>query len=114
MRWKDDDPPADDINIARLRAKYYGAKYIIHRPFLYYALHDFRGEFTEQHKKESQRGNDDEYFKKTPLSSDLRFHELLRSCRLCVNAAIQSTLAFDGVITKRRLVVTNIFGTAHA
>lgn len=40
MRWKDYDPPSKDINVARMRAKYYGARYIIHRPLLYYALHN--------------------------------------------------------------------------
>lgn len=39
MRWKDYDPPSNDINVARMRAKYYGARYIIHRPLLYHALH---------------------------------------------------------------------------
>lgn len=39
MRWKDYDPPSKDINVARMRAKYYGARYIIHRPLLYHALH---------------------------------------------------------------------------
>lgn len=40
MRWKDSDPPSKDINAARMRAKYYGARYIIHRPLLYHALHN--------------------------------------------------------------------------
>lgn len=43
MKWKDDEEPASDINTARLRAKYYGARYIIHRPLLYHALHHFKG-----------------------------------------------------------------------
>ena len=43
MKWKDEEEPANDINTARLRAKYYGARYIIHRPLLYHALHHFKG-----------------------------------------------------------------------
>lgn len=39
IQWKDHDQPLKDINVARMRAKYYGACYIIHRPLLYYALH---------------------------------------------------------------------------
>ena len=39
MKWKDTDPPSEDINVARMRAKYYGARYIIYRPLLYQALH---------------------------------------------------------------------------
>ena len=36
--WSDDDHQSENVNVARMRAKYYGAKYIIHRPVLYYAL----------------------------------------------------------------------------
>ncbi|EHA18725.1 hypothetical protein ASPNIDRAFT_119094 [Aspergillus niger ATCC 1015] len=39
MTWKDTDPPSPDINVAHMRAKYYSAQYLIHRPLLYYALH---------------------------------------------------------------------------
>jgi hypothetical protein len=39
LRWEDGEPPPADINAARLRAKYYGARYIIHRPFVHHALH---------------------------------------------------------------------------
>lgn len=42
LRWDDSEPPSTDINAARLRAKYYGARYIIHRPFIYHALHKRR------------------------------------------------------------------------
>lgn len=42
MQWEDTDPPSKDINVARLRAKYYELCYIIHRPLLYHALHTFR------------------------------------------------------------------------
>jgi hypothetical protein len=39
LRWNDHDPPPDDINHARLRAKYWGCRYIIYRPFVHHALH---------------------------------------------------------------------------
>ncbi|KAJ5848937.1 hypothetical protein N7534_008255 [Penicillium rubens] len=39
MQWDESDPPANEINAARMRAKYYGARYIIHRPLLYHVLH---------------------------------------------------------------------------
>lgn len=38
LQWDDNEEPAMDINNARLRAKYYGARYIIMRPFVYEAL----------------------------------------------------------------------------
>ena len=45
----------------------------------------------------------------------LEREKVLNSCRTCVEMAIKSTLAFDGVQNHRqRLIVTNIFGTAHA
>src|SRR5690606_8689387 len=39
LRWDESDPPSSDINAARLRAKYFGARYIIHRPFVYLRMH---------------------------------------------------------------------------
>jgi hypothetical protein len=38
--------------------------------------------------------------------------KLRRACKVCIESAILSTVAFDGI--PDRLVVTNIFGTAHA
>jgi hypothetical protein len=41
MKWKDTAPPSNNINVTRMRerSKYYGARYIIHRPLLFHALH---------------------------------------------------------------------------
>ena len=91
MQWDESDPPANEINAARMRAKYYGARYIIHRPLLYDALH-------WQEPKV--------HFHELP-------EELRAACMICIESAIKSTEAFDGV-GGPRLVVTNIFGTAHA
>lgn len=38
IQWKEEEEPASHINAARLRAKFYGILYLIHRPFLQYAL----------------------------------------------------------------------------
>jgi hypothetical protein len=136
MRWNDNDPPSPDINHARMRAKYWGARYIIHRPVLFHALHflgpnasgsavdspaGLAGSHTSPSLTHGQRATD-----MTRISSDLgtlqgsngahSYRDLppkiRRACGLCVQSAIQSTIAFDGV--KGRPVVTNIFGTAHA
>lgn len=40
MQWNDTEEPANEINAARMRAKYYGSRYIIHRPLFYHALHN--------------------------------------------------------------------------
>lgn len=88
LRWEAEEPPATDINAARLRAKYFGARYIIHRPFVYHALHQPDGAVNE---------------------------DLLRNCRTCIDAAIQSTQAFHAFDPDHtRPVITNVFGTAHA
>ena len=115
LRWSDDDPLIDDINIARMRAKYYGARYILHRPVLYHCLQQFpppdgqsasvsdmdSGDQTPGRSSNGGRSLD-------TLSQDHR-----RACEMCISSAILSTKAFDGV-PGGRPVVTNIFGTGHA
>ncbi|KAL2872284.1 putative C6 finger domain protein [Aspergillus lucknowensis] len=139
MKWHDKDPPSTDINVARMRAKYYGARYIIHRPLLYHALHYCGpkadpgsvdsptgfGESASKSQKVSPAYDQQQASVMTRIQSDLgnnqgtnvsRYRDLpqrLRiSCKLCVDSAILSTEAFDRV--EGRPVVTNIFGTAHA
>ncbi|CEL01496.1 hypothetical protein ASPCAL01078 [Aspergillus calidoustus] len=131
MRWHDKDLPSTDINVARMRAKYYGARYIIHRPLLYHALH-YMGPKTSDSPAvlgaPSTSPYDQPAVDMTRISSDLgggprldqkrvqTYRELPQkfrhSCKTCVDAAIASTEAFDRV--QGRPVVTNIFGTAHA
>lgn len=145
MRWEDSDPPAKDINTARMRGKYYGAKYLIHRPLLHHALHPMapkprnpvpasspaqstvsssqsqvspslshvhQAEKVERYTSEMgppvrTPSNDPQ----PPLLSDLE-PKVFDACMVCINAAMNSTVAFDGV--EGRPIVTNIFGTAHA
>lgn len=116
LRWKDDDPPAEDINVARLRAKYYGARYIIHRPVLYHYLEMFpppgkqdpwsSPADSQSNRKTFSVGANETPFSQMPLDNQ-------KACKTCVESAISSTKAFDGV-KGGRPVVTNIFGTAHA
>jgi hypothetical protein len=156
MNWKDTDPPASDINAARMRAKYYGARYIIHRPLLYHALHYGQtgariGALSKSSAVDSPTGSasnsqaqqmspsmthasgrtSSAHMQRmlsdagsapgssfpngwTPPTVILRElpSKLRRACKVCVESAILSTEAFDGV--EDRLIVTNIFGTAHA
>ncbi|CAG8904335.1 unnamed protein product [Penicillium nalgiovense] len=143
MQWDESDPPANEINAARMRAKYYGARYIIHRPLLYHVLH--YGHTGARAGPISQNSMESPAFQQLPpsmlhssarapsMSSDMgstpaaistdwqppevRLHELPKklksACHICISSAIKSTEAFDGV-GGHRLVVTNIFGTAHA
>lgn len=155
MKWKDSDPPATDINAARMRAKYYGARYIIHRPLLYHALHygqtgarvDSVGQGSVDSPTGSANNSQTQQMSPsmthhghrstgmsrmmsdmgttpgnpssfpngwTPPTVNLRDlpYKLRRACKVCVDSAVLSTEAFDGI--EDRLVVTNIFGTAHA
>ncbi|KAG2411767.1 hypothetical protein HFD88_009323 [Aspergillus terreus] len=160
MKWKDSDPPSKDINVARMRAKYYGARYIIHRPLLYHALHyatqpgananpNARASSidtptapavgTVASGSKSQQVSPSMTHSQSAtgmarLSSDAgaarnppppnptpgqgpsTYRELptklRRACKVCIESAIMSTEAFDGI--EGRPIVTNIFGTAHA
>ncbi|GAB1209616.1 hypothetical protein APSETT445_008397 [Aspergillus pseudonomiae] len=142
MKWKDTDPPSEEINVARMRAKYYGARYIIHRPLLYHALHYYgqlglrassdgpSTQATAMTASKSQQispsmNHSQGATNMARLSSDIGptsgftgiAHrdlptKLRRACKVCIDSAILSTVAFDGI--KGRPVVTNIFGTAHA
>ncbi|KAJ6117937.1 hypothetical protein N7523_005688 [Penicillium sp. IBT 18751x] len=148
ISWDDREPPAQEINAARMRAKYYGARYIIYRPLLYHALHygltgaetsvDFPAgsvnysqpqqmTLSTAHAGQRVRGKsrimnkighpptEDSFAQNwSPPTVALRElpQKLRHACKVCIESAILSTEAFDGI--PDRLVVTNIFGTAHA
>ncbi|EEH07746.1 C6 zinc finger domain-containing protein [Histoplasma capsulatum G186AR] len=148
MRWEESDPPSNNIIIARMRGKYYGCRYIIHRPLLHHALHPMSkylpgaansiAPSSPSNMSSSQSQASPPSAHPALLSQNMeRFpndmgppsrpgmlpdHQQLslksldskvrKACQACIDAAIQSTIAFDGV--QGRPVVTNIFGTAHA
>jgi hypothetical protein len=122
IRWDDRNHQTSDILDARLRAKYYGTLYIINRPLLEYALHRMPGEITAETKEKVLA------YRNTPRNassdqiqltvSDL---EVYHACVDCIEAARRSTTVLDGIIfdqhsseLRKRLIVTNIVGTAHA
>lgn len=117
LKWDDAGPPSSNILLARLRAGYWEARYVVNRPFLDYALHIMpyvrEGHSVEDasldaygHSREASvvhvfgaiRSMDDE--------------EVQAGCRRCIEAVMQSTVALDGVVG--RLIETNIHCTAHA
>ena len=115
--WDDRDHEHSNINVARMRGKYYGAKYIIWRPILRYELTQALENTTRKHLSDSPVGPDQGSEVTSPSTPGLRdaSHirpDLLHGASKCIEAAIRSTTSFDKV--PRRLVVTNIFGTAHA
>jgi hypothetical protein len=117
LQWSDHDPPANNILDARLRGKYWGTLYIITRPLLNWAL---------QYAKEPSIAQKEEIMlnEGTPTTNwtiDIDSMEVMRTCKMCVFAAKQSTKAFDGLMgfgadgqPTKRPIVTNIFGTSHA
>ena len=117
LKWEDTDLPPADILDARLRAKYWEARYICNRPFLDYALHIMPhtkdGQSIESVAVDSQGNPRDKaeihVFKAIELMGE---HEICEASKRCVDAAMHSTVAFDGV--PYRLIVTNIHDTAHA
>ncbi|RMZ92572.1 hypothetical protein DV736_g180, partial [Chaetothyriales sp. CBS 134916] len=132
--WDDDKHESADINVARMRAKYYGGKYIIHRPCLQWLLTDSVPVIPgSQHSGSPYRTQASPPFGsmlqpgysppgKGPAGTEMgppekvadgRSHpRVLESAKQCVEAAIRSTTAFDSV--PPRPIITNIFGTAHA
>ncbi|KAF1963539.1 hypothetical protein CC80DRAFT_8306 [Byssothecium circinans] len=131
LAWTDIDPPSVNLNVARLRAKVHGALYMIWRPCLWAAIQKFdqpRGTvaspFSNPSPATSSTGPG------TPrdvMDPNSRHHALLLASHECIQAAIQSTVAFDRVgaeedspwnnfvsTRKVRLILTNIVGTLHA
>lgn len=136
MDWIDEEHESSDINQARMRAKYYGARYIINRPALLYVLKmAYKESVTPQshpsesplgggynsghtspainHQNNSLSGRKYTDMRPPPRSIDQVEDWMIQACYRCVSAAIKSTTAFDNV-KGGRLIITNILGTAHA
>ncbi|KAF2819543.1 C6 zinc finger domain-containing protein [Ophiobolus disseminans] len=137
LAWKDGDPPATDLNIARLRAKYYGGLYMMLRPYLRIATHVI--EYPPSHQSANRQAHWSHHNSpaatgeaSTPSSRQMvdlseTQEKIVEVACQCIESAIQSTIAFDRVgapddspyedyrsTRTTRLVLTNIFGTLHA
>lgn len=132
--WDDDDHQSEHINMARMRAKYYGARYIINRPLLHYCLRLPAPSQNSSLKYSDSPQTSDPMALQSPVQHGYspsarvrRYSEMgppsrmengeipedvLKGAARCVEAAIRSTTSFDKV--PKRLIITNIFGTAHA
>ena len=122
--WDDDDHQSTNINVARMRAKYYGAKYIINRPALHYLLRvvgvqpptpNIKQSDSPQAQSGSPAGRARRSSGMPPpgRTADIVLEaDILPHARKCVDAAIRSTTAFDAI--SGRLIITNVFGTLHA
>jgi hypothetical protein len=123
LSWRETDPPAKNILGARLRAKYYGAEVITYRSFVLKLLVDTAA----KSPKSTTVGIIQEYksnivdlpsggaITRTTRSEDIDPKVWIYAER-CITALINSTTAFYqlGDPGRDRLIVTNIWGTAHA
>jgi hypothetical protein len=121
IRWdQEDERLASDINGARLRGKYYGAAYIITRPYLHAALYQMKPEDLARvdWNKHSEARTDNAYDTLPALrySWPHEVDQIIWACKQCIDAAINSTVAFDNyaAFPQKRPRVTNIHGTAAA
>ncbi|KAH9906842.1 hypothetical protein F4778DRAFT_600477 [Xylariomycetidae sp. FL2044] len=106
-RWKDEDPPADNILAARLRAKYWGSQVILYRPFLKNFL-ERKGMPKGMYEKPFASPDSWNQFGIDPNSRNVQY------ARLGIQALEESTRAFHGIDNNQRLIITNVFGTAQA
>jgi len=130
LAWNDSDPPSTDINVARMRAKYYGGYYVVLRPLLFKAIHHMKLPPTVS-STNSPLPTADASFTSNPhrdiVDLNAEDEKALKIVQSCIESAIQSTIAFDRVGAdentpyrnyesqrKSRLIVPNIFGTLHA
>ena len=117
LKWEDTDAPTPYINQARLRGKWYGGQYIVHRPYLHKALElDAEGQLDHYMQRKYEQSAYQAGAMGPPVTTapDPTLEFLLHSAKKCIQAAQLSTLAFDGYSDRRRLTVTNILGTSHA
>jgi hypothetical protein len=134
-KWIDGERPSSDLLVARMQAKYYGAGYIILRPYLFHALQWVNFNVPFDLAAWLREYNPD--IPSAPVGTDRLPNELpnrnvtmaevqndpqlaktfLWCCMKCIEYAMYSTMAFDGVappVQGSRPRVTNIHGTATA
>lgn len=109
----ENNPYASDILGARLRAKFYGARVITYRDFLLKILR----RSSEGSNPDQQHSNNISRGLAPTSSTDTDIEPItIQYAELCIKALIKSTMSFHGLgnPTVKRLIVTNIWGTAHA
>ncbi|KAI1332824.1 hypothetical protein F5Y16DRAFT_127132 [Xylariaceae sp. FL0255] len=114
-QWQDSDPLPTDILRARLRAKYWGSQVILYRPFLRTILEGgaqpsgmFRSEPPPSNLMASLHIDEND--------PRVRIYDprIFEYARHGIDALVESTRAFHGIDLEKRLIITNVFGTAHA
>jgi hypothetical protein len=116
LKWNDDDPPAKDILLARLRAKYYGAQVITYRNFVLKILEHSAQDPTQKASLDFKAELGLPTINARATRKEEVDQKLLGYAARGLKALENSTTAFYGLGDpgKDRLIVTNIWGTAHA
>ncbi|KAL2141273.1 hypothetical protein VTI28DRAFT_2645 [Corynascus sepedonium] len=112
FKFAHNDPPADEILAARLRAKYWGAQVITYRPFIKDIL---ELNFQKKSNETPMPASDFRPGLVVPVigpNNDIP-PQMMEYAAKGITALIESTRAFHG-LKEKRYIVTNIFGTAHA
>jgi hypothetical protein len=137
-KWTDGEKPSSDLLVARMQAKYYGAGYIILRPYLWNALQwanvhlpfdmeswlhsEYNPGVPNPMAPVGSEGLPNELPSRNVTKEEVESNPLLAKtflwcCKKCIEYAMHSTVAFDGVAPPAhgsRPRVTNIHGTATA
>jgi len=108
------EDPAIDILSARIRAKLYGAKVILYRTFLLKILE--QSKIGAHESDESMGATDVSRIDAEAARLSENDPNVLQYAEEAIKALIGSTTAFHGLGDpgSKRLIVTNIWGTAHA
>jgi hypothetical protein len=120
MKWDEEaGEPADGILSARLRAKFYGAKVITYRHFVLRILEHSAAKSArpgEQISTDFKVGIDVPTINRNATTMEDIDSKAMDYAKKCIKALIHSTTAFHGLGDpgKDRLIVTNVWGTAHA
>jgi len=114
FQWCKWDPPSSDILLARLQAKYWEVRYVVDQHFLNYALHVkpyIRDGSSVREVLDAGKPREPAEVRIFEAIATMSDDEVRAGCQRCVDAAIQGTVAFDGI--PGRLIVPNIYSTAH-
>lgn len=117
--FKEDDPPAEEILAARLRAKYWGAQVITYRPFIRQILiwsDKMQNHPSSPHMhpvSEFRQGILAPVIDPSAKSRQDIQPMVIEYAKRGIKALIESTRAFHSLGSERP-IITNVFGTAHA
>ena len=108
-------PPATDILTARLRAKFYGAQVITYRPYVQQILElsSPSAVSTGGSSGAANASKISSFENAKNFIGTSKFHKYMQYAEKGIRALTNSTRAFHG-LGNSRLIVTNVWGTAHA